>query len=217
VNGSTNDDPNTVPGVVSSIGTGTGLDHDQVEEDSSGGAGGNQSEATKEWLKAFVKGLKREAALNKARSALQNPDCQEAILSGGYPDPLGLLNFLADNGQFTEKDPGNQWPAGGQPTSTPAYTNGIGENASISLRTGYDANGNYRSSFFESQNYGLPLGVSLDSDTQRAIIFLHELSHATGRYTHPENVRDGILPPHEEVIGNRELTNKIYEKCFKEK
>jgi hypothetical protein len=39
VNGSTNDDPNTVPGVVSSIGTGTGLDHDQVEEDSNGGAG----------------------------------------------------------------------------------------------------------------------------------------------------------------------------------
>jgi RHS repeat-associated protein len=39
VNGSTNDNPNTVPGVVSSIGTGTGLDHDQVEEDSNGGAG----------------------------------------------------------------------------------------------------------------------------------------------------------------------------------
>jgi hypothetical protein len=32
------------------------------------------------------------------------------------------------------------------------------------------------------ERYGLGLGISLDPETQRAIVFLHELSHATGRY-----------------------------------
>jgi hypothetical protein len=54
--------------------------------------------------------------------------------------------------------------------------------------------------------------VSLDVDEQRAIIFLHELSHATGKFTHPG---EGKPEDYDNTIGNFELTKMIYENCFK--
>jgi RHS repeat-associated protein len=63
-----------------------------------------------EWLKNFAKGLKREAALNRAKKALmERPECADAIKGSGNPDPLKLLTILEAKGQFVEKDPSNEW------------------------------------------------------------------------------------------------------------
>jgi len=176
------------------------------EPEPGGGGGGGQA------VDKRSKEQKRKDALAKAFGALYDrPECND-LISGHSGVASALLSVLSDRGRFTEQE--DEFFHKSENRATPAITRGQGENATIKLRptiedTGYQAN-----SFFDSPRHGLR-GVpgELDVDIQRAIIFLHELSHATGRYTHPGqgDPKDFDEPP----ISQEEINKRIYETCFK--
>ncbi|MCI0563031.1 MAG: hypothetical protein MN733_31525, partial [Nitrososphaera sp.] len=170
-----------------------------------GGIGGGQDDnRTKE--------QKREDALGIAFAALyDSPECND-LISGCAGVASALLSELSDRGQFTEQD--DVFFHDSRNRAKPAITIGQGSSAMIKLRPGIDDPTFQSRSFFERERYGIP-GVpeGLDADTQRAIIFLHELSHATGKFTHPGqgDPNDFDEPP----ILNESLNKLIYEVCFK--
>ncbi len=166
--------------------------------------GGFEDKRTKEEKRRSALDLAREALLNKA-------ECLDYLV-GHNGNPLALLDALDAKGEFSEQDdpffhdPDN--------TTTPAVTRGQGEDAKIMLRPEINGpGGNFRSGFFDIEpSYGLGLGPGIPTDTQRAIIFLHELSHATGRYTHPGQ---GDPAKFDKIIDGDALTRGVYDKCFK--
>jgi YD repeat-containing protein len=154
---------------------------------------------------------KRNAALNIAFGVLYNsPECND-LISGRSGIASALLSGLSDRGQFTEQD--DVVFHDPRIAHVPAFTTGQGDLAEIKLRVAvrdpaFDSTG-----FFERERYGIPgIPGGLDADTQRAFIFIHELSHATGRFTHPGqgDPRDFDEPP----IENEMLNKLIFETCF---
>jgi len=140
-----------------------------------------------------------------------SPECND-LISGRSGIASALLQVLSGRGEFSEQE--DEFFHKSENQGTPAFTRGQGESATIKLRPTIDDANFQANSFFALSRHGLP-GVpgGLDVDTQRALIFLHELSHATGRYTHPGqgDPKDFDEPP----ISQEELNKLIYETCFK--
>jgi RHS repeat-associated protein len=190
-------------GCLFSIGGG-GVSRDDQQRDQRGGGGGGGDTRSKD--------EKREDALDKAFAALYNrPECND-LISGRSGIASALLSDLSHRGQFSEQD--DEFFHSSATRANPAFTQGQGEIATIKLRPTINDPTYQAISFFDSPRYSLP-GVpgGLDVDTQRALIFLHELSHATGKFTHPGqgNPKDFDELP----ISNEELNKRIYEVCFK--
>jgi RHS repeat-associated protein len=164
---------------------------------------------------AIQKYQKRKDALDKARKALERAECADYIASQGWANPRALLDELDKNGQFVEQDKSNYWNRFSD-GSVPAYTTGIGTGATVNLLTGLNepppSNG-FRTSFYDKDRFAYDFATpGLDSDGHRALVFLHELSHATGKFSHPENSNRA---EYEQVIDSMTLSKNIYEKCFK--
>jgi RHS repeat-associated protein len=177
------------------------------EQGGRGGGASNTDNGTKE--------EKRQRAINKAFEALYNrPECND-LISGRSGVASALLSVLSDRGQFTEQD--DPLFHNSRSANVPALTQGQGDLAKIKLRPPIDdsdSTGFSSTGFFERDRYGIPgIPGGLDADTQRAFIFIHELSHATGRFTHPGqgDPRDFDEPP----IPNEDLNKLIWETCFK--
>jgi RHS repeat-associated protein len=184
-------------GCLFSIGGG-GVSRDDQQRDQRAGGGDIRS-----------KDEKRRDALNLAKKALERTGCSDYIASDAWANPLALLNTLDDRGQFQESPEDADYFK--RNPGVPAFTEGVGVDAKIKLRPAIDERNPtyFVQGFYDSRNLGL--GVpNLDPDTQRALAFLHELSHATGKFNddpnanHPGQLIDGF-----------ELTRNIYEKCFR--
>jgi RHS repeat-associated protein len=162
---------------------------------------------------SWTKEQKRRDALNKAKNALGREDCKDLIAGTYGEDPLGLLNTLDKNGQFNESPEETDYFKDPENWATPAFTTGLGEAAQVKLVPDIDIREPSRvqiTGFYSKNNYaqqGVPSG--LDVDTQRAILFLHELSHATGKFKHKGDNHPG------QEIDHSTLNKDIYEKCIK--
>jgi hypothetical protein len=79
-------------------------------------------------------------------------------------------------------------------------TVGIGEKAKITINTA---------------SVGDPLGYlhssELKTEATVALMILHELAHATGRYTHPDSPNH----PGDEIINDDVMTDRIFDACLK--
>jgi YD repeat-containing protein len=169
--------------------------------------------------------LTREAGLDAARKALERDDCKNYIKGQFGENPLKLLNTLADKGQFSPGDPdyaGFQIrptdPATGMQGYSPAYTIGTGEDAKIYTDPGVDRKTPagrtvFRAGFYLGTAKTFAARYNISNADAVALLFLHELSHATGRTYHAENV--GKVNYKAEVKGQQQLNDEVYENCFK--
>jgi hypothetical protein len=156
----------------------------------------------------------RTKGIAAAKEALKRQACKDAIAGVFGGNPLELFEKLLQKGQFVPgrmNDPVFNVPSGGTSYS-PAYTNGTGESATIVYDPGNTDSHHYRGGFIDfAQNVYVNL-YHISPAEGVALGFLHELSHATGRYVHPN---DALPSDKTEVIGQTELRNKLYEACFK--
>jgi hypothetical protein len=105
-------------------------------------------------------------------------------------------------------------------TYASAYTDGTGVNAQIFTDPGIngrDAEGHthFRAGVYDSVGKAKTFAKKYNISNAEgvALLFLHELSHATGKYIHPENV--GHVKYESKVIEGDDLNDQIYENCFK--
>jgi hypothetical protein len=154
---------------------------------------------------------KRSAALAIAQFALYaRPECND-LISGHSGVASALITTLYDSGQFSEQD--DEFFHTSRTQSTPAFTRGQGTSAEVKLRIAVNDPNFQSTGFFERERYGIPgIPGGLSADIQRAFIFIHELAHATGRFTHPGqgDPKDFDEPP----IKNEDLNKLIWETCF---
>jgi RHS repeat-associated protein len=138
-----------------------------------------------------------------ANKGLKNRKCREYL---GVKDP-DLLNKLFERHQILE---GNLMKLVGRTAG--AITDGIGEDAFITLDEYF---------FFSDKEMQVMVGEIIGTDicTARAIIMLHELSHATGKFYHLEQgntpqFKTSKPAPYNNKYGQASLDRKILENCF---
>jgi hypothetical protein len=158
-----------VRGVVSSIGTGTGLDHDQVEEDSNGGAGqGDESEPLWDW-----QSVARDIA-NRIKSKVLTPNSPCGKFFG--PNAADALDTLV--AKIKTKT------TGGNPTSTgillkfaPATPFSLDANGNKLFRipdsVTLNVNGPF-TAFGKDNKFG---GYSAGTPGAQMVALLHEVAH----------------------------------------
>jgi hypothetical protein len=190
-------------GCLFSIGGGGGVSRDDQQR--GGGGRGRESRAER------IERLRREA-YEVAKRALEDEDCKNYLKGTGYNgDPLDLLKTLYERGQFREGGADYYYNEDGslKDRDTWGHTVGRGENATIDFRPPRGgAFGFYDASWgvilFQS---GLTNSRQIEDSYGIATLFLHELGHATGRYSHKDGDAD-------ETIGNSELTQGVFDNCI---
>ncbi len=140
-----------------------------------------------------------------AKSILSGNDdlaksCKAAVASTKFPDPVKLLDTIRNKGNTMYHDDKVD-PVEGQDAG--AKTSGVGENATIMFWARY---------FSVRAGSIITVGgnrVRLDRVQTQALAWLHELSHATGKYGHKD---DG---QHEYTKSNAEVGEILYNSCIK--
>ncbi len=125
--------------------------------------------------------------------------CREAIGSNKFPDPAELLDTIRNSGN-TGYAPDQLIPSGNP--NAAAQTTGIGGDAKIMLYARY---------FSQRDGTTIRVGrqlVDLDRVQMQTAVWLHELSHATGKYTHHAS------NPHEYVKSDSEVDAIVYLNCI---
>jgi RHS repeat-associated protein len=232
VNGSTNDDPNTVPGVVSSIGTGTGLDHDQAEEDSSGGAGETQNVSlaplTPQQLKALSDSLDKlieflsegtpsekckTNVLDKLTNRLPGFNWEKFVsfLRNGfnaYDDPSSTVLAI---GALATADQNKEFELGYEnKTVGGLFSRGGSYTGAITSITGPKLTVFFEPGTIEGWKYG-------GGSQSGAALWLHEALHGYGAYAGIKHYGDGVLADALGIDDNAdssEITKVIRENCF---
>jgi RHS repeat-associated protein len=154
----------------------------------------------------------RNMALLLARIALATRgDCFELISGRASNDPLGLLNTLDRKGEFIQSP---------HPIFTPrinfgveitwGFAQGSRENARIRLNPGGPGTGISPGTLTHPNPGGLAMRFNLSQPVALAILFLHELSHATRKFN-DTTANDGRF---DYDITYRALNSEIYKACF---
>jgi hypothetical protein len=132
-------------------------------------------------------------------------NCISAIASDKYTNPLALLNTIKirkGNAIINEMQLYQ-----GKPRAA-AVTTGTGPDAKIRFYAPYFSNREGEVIRVDDKR------VILNGVQMRAKTWLHELSHATGRYDHP-NEQGRISSQYQEPISDSELDELIYKNCIK--
>jgi hypothetical protein len=161
----------------------------------------------------------RAVALAIARIALlRSAACRNSVSGPAGKDAAELLKDLALNGQFYEgQDPALGAKIVGKEGITTSFeiVPGVTRGSGISARVILFAGESPHPSFYQSGTvYNLTRTLGLSRAVTQAVIFLHELSHATNRYYHP-NQDNSNKGSRLEPIDNFALTKKVADNCFK--
>ena len=172
------------------------------------------------------KGLDRQSGIKAARTALKRDTCKNYIKGQFGEDPLALFNTLVEKGQFNPGDPDSADfqktidPITGREGHSGANTRGTGVNARIITDPGVNrrnAEGrrNFRAGLYDvgGKGHHFAREYNISNAEGVALVFLHELSHATGKNYHAEN--EGKVNYKAEVISQDKLNKDIYDNCFK--
>lgn len=148
---------------------------------------------------------KRQLGIDAVRQALTRPACRDLIKGVFGQDPLALFEKLLANAQFVAGDMKEFT------TKVQAYTQGTGETATVVYDPGNPDPHHFRGGYFvwadsAKDNYHITMGQAV------GLGFLHELSHATGKFYHK-----GDTPQSDQSteIRQGELNQRIYDACFK--
>jgi len=154
----------------------------------------------------------RKLGLDAARKALERQACRDLIAGVFGGDPLALFNKLLEKGQFVPGDPNDpNFVIDSHGHYSPAYTRRTGESATVVYDPGIHTDTRSSSGYFgwadaDAKQYDITPAEAA------ALGFLHELSHATGKFVHA-----GDKPPSDQtqIIDDDTLNQRIYDACFK--
>jgi RHS repeat-associated protein len=180
-----------------------------------GGPGGTPEPPPPQKTREEIVAEKRKSAIALARRALQSPQCKDFLKGSGFDgDPIDLLDILDLTGQFNEGRSDFFYGPNADPTAY-MVTRGIGINAQIDVKPELITSERQSSGTYDMSNLGLRLrdgGITgnmvLSEPHALALMMLHELGHATGRYT------EGSSQRHDEKIGNTELSQGVFTECI---
>ncbi len=149
---------------------------------------------------------------NDALEFLKNSDCRKLLASNTYKDPAQLLKTINRKGQII-RDPVLDKPITltedgveftGYYAAAVQGDNVIGEKATIGIGK----------AFLEPLSSDDPLEKVLTDRGARALYILHELAHATGKFTHKTKADETDPKPYEQFKNTKSLNDEILKLCL---